>query len=138
MKTKTAEKANPQTTRNVAGVATNHSSVVPSTNTSLPDNHAQFDDEMDNVQYLQDPNLSGTTETAPLHDPIAGPMSGWEENDCYRDFFLKEEVAVSRIYGQDNDPDYDSNGGMPSKDGLHDYTGQRSVTSIGPVVTRRI
>lgn len=121
-----------------AGVAGNHSSLVPSTSNTLAD-HGQYDDAMDDVQYRIDPNLSGTTETAQLHDPMAGSLSGWEENDCYRDFFLEGQVAESRVYGEDFDPDFDSNGGIPSPMPARTfgYTPSRAF-DIGPVVTRRL
>ena len=93
------------------GVASNHSSLETSTSSSLPD-HGQYDDALDND--LGNPNLSGSSDMKPLHDPFAGPLSGWEENDCYRDFLQSGGNAQSRIYGEDYDTDFDSNGGVPT------------------------
>lgn len=124
---------------NVAGVASNHSSVEPSADTSIP-GHAQFDDELDDVAYMIDPNMSGTNETAPLHDPIAGQMSEWEENDDYRHFLQTGTCAESRLWGEyEEDMDFDDNGGIPTPIPAYSGGGEPGEipTKLSPVIIRR-
>ncbi len=123
---------------NITGVESNHSSTVRSTSHSANADHPQFDDILDNVPPPQDHSISGTPEMSPLHDPMSGRMNGWEENDCYRDFFFTGVAADSRIYGADMDPDFDSNGGIPTKFPRADGFQPDRSTSIGTVITRRI
>lgn len=141
MKTHIVERLNPKVSGapGVAGVETNHSSVFPSTDSSLPDNHAQFDDEMDDVECRIDPNISGTNDMAPLHDPMAGGMNDWEENDDYREFLFRGKKPESALFTDDDDPDFDSNGGLPTPPPSYEggYEPDREF-NIGPVVRRRM
>lgn len=136
-------KASPNTRANprmsATGVSTNHSSTVKSTDHSQNEEHAQSDDVLvDGYAGDVNPNLAGSPEMLQLHDPMAGPLNAWQENDCYREFFLEAEVPVPRMYGEENDlPDFDDNGGLPSDDGLHGYNGDRE-TVLSPIITRRL
>lgn len=104
---------------------------IRSMRASVPrDPHAQANDEVSSISYFEDPNLAGWTPTAQLHDPMAGPLSTWQENDCYKDFFEIESMPAPEPrqwrghvpydemeregyepYGRDDD--YDSNHGIP-------------------------
>lgn len=106
---------------NVAGVATNHSSLTSSANSAEGGQWNDDEDTTPSAGHLDpggyDPNLSGPHPTEPLHDWKAGDMSGWCENDDYMDFtFETSNVAESRLYGYHSvhDADYDDNGGYPT------------------------
>lgn len=122
------------------GVETNHSSMQMSTETTVPDNHAQFDDQLADIPYQTDPNMSGTTETAQMHDWEAGKLNEWEENDCYRDFLQTGEAPVSRIYGEAPDADFDSNWGRPTPIPSYSSGGSPDMipTDLAPVIRRRL
>ena len=105
------------------GVETNHSSTVPSTDhEGLDPVHAQADDEINNYPDNVDPNLAGLTATEDTVSWLAGPMSGWVENDDYRDFFETGDWPVSRLQAEykQRDGDYDDNGGIATAIGHGD------------------
>lgn len=144
---------NPAFTRNVTGVAANHSSTKESV---APEAHAQSDDELQNVPPPQDPNISGTPPTAQLHPWRSGAMSAWTENDDYRRFFERGDVAESATthrFDTVHDMDYDDNHGIPLALGeVHGYAGEPAGDKnmghgtlptarefpLGPVIIRRI
>ncbi len=105
---------------NITGVPANHSSLAKSAKgEGVQYNDA--DDDNGSAGHLDpsgsDPNISGTAETAEPLDWMAGPMSGWCENDDYLQFtFNTDHVAGSRLdpFYPIHDGDYDDNGGYPS------------------------
>jgi len=118
---------NPAFLRNPAGVAANHSTTVRSTSDEF--DHAQSDDDLQDIVPPQDPNLSGKTPTEATYTWQAGPLSAWQENDDYRQFLEADEVAESvttHRYRSVHDFDYDDNGGVAL--GLGHTSGR-----VGPV-----
>lgn len=147
------DRQNPVFARPQTGIATNHSSSVPSTDHAMEADHAQFDDEIQDVTPPEDPNISGMTATEDCYTWLAGPISGWRENDDYRQFFENSIGPDSRLVPDDNDHDYDDNGQHPTgighRYGQHgpaiDETKNTSSSagisegfSIGSVIVRRI
>jgi len=140
----------------VTGVEANHSTTTPSTGHTENAGHAQADDELNDVPVSQDPNLSGNAPFLDLHPWRAGPLSAWQENDDYREFFEEGDVsesATTHRYNPVDDGDYDDNRGIPLAIGeVHGYPGEPSGDknlshgdlptavefSIGTVITRRI
>ena len=132
------------------GVSSNHSSTVPSTDHTANTGHEQQDDALQDVAPPQDPNLSGMTPTESTYTWQAGSMSGWVENDDYREFFEPTIDPESRVYGRSlHDEDYDDNGGYPTAIGHSrgdfgpkfnpDATGGSAEQfTIGPIIMRRI
>lgn len=146
--------SNPAFEGSVDGVAANHSSETKSV---AKLDHAQADDALQNVPPPQDPNISGTPETAQLHPWRSGAMSAWQENDDYREFFEAGEVAFPSIKHRAtyplHDGDYDDNRGIPLGIGeVHGYPGEPAGDKnlshgdlptadefpLGPVIIRRI
>lgn len=101
--------ANPST-----GVATNHSSTVPSTRHSQNIGHVQQDDDLQDIAPPQDPNISGRAPTEDCYTYQAGPMDGWVENDDYRAYFERSVGCDGMLACDPNDGDYDDNGGVPT------------------------
>ena len=102
-----------------------HSSLVPSLAIKMAD-HQQFDDEIQDIAPPTDPNISGMTKTEDTYTWLAGPMSAWQGNDDYREFFERSEGPESRIlnspHGSEysmHDGDYDDDGGFPTAIGQH-------------------
>lgn len=145
---------NPAFTRaGLTGTAANHSSTERSV---AADPHAQSDDALQNVDPPQDPNISGTPPTAQLHPWRSGPLSAWQENDDYREFFEAGRVGESATTHRTrtvHDLDYDDNHGIPLAMGeTHGYPGEPSDDKylahgdesrakefpLGPVILRRI
>lgn len=129
------------------GVGTNHSSTTPSTQHSQNADHAQQDDELQDVAPPQDPNISGLTPTEDCYTFVAGAMDGWKENDDYRRYF-ENSIGCDGMLGCDvGDGDYDDNGGIPTAIG-HEYgihgpmrdetqeSTSRSAYPVGPIVRR--
>lgn len=112
----------------------------------LDSEHAQFDDAEANIPASEDPNLTGTTPTNPPLDWMAGSMSGWSENDDYREFFEEGNWPVSRLQMEycQKDNDYDDNGQIPTALGeghgvrLEDVDLERNGPFGIHVVSRRI
>lgn len=123
-----------------------HSTTEPSTDHMCEADHAQFDEALQNVPPPQDPNISGATPTETTYTWQAGQLSGWQENDDYRDFLEAGKTPVSRLscYFNENDGDYDDNGGHPTAIG-HGVGYHRPVDMTGDatfgqsiVIMRRI
>jgi hypothetical protein len=113
MKAKRYDRQNPVFARAQTGVPTNHSSSVPSTDHEYEGDHAQSDDELQDVSPPEDPNISGMTPTEDCYTFQAGPLDGWQENDDYRSYFEQSRGCTGMLSYDDNDSDYDDNGGMP-------------------------
>lgn len=126
-KAKDYARMNPVFARPQTGVASNHSSTVPSTEHSYDSDHPQADDALADVGDPQDPNLSGKGDTESPYTWMAGQLSGWCENDDYRTFFENSTGPDSRLVPFSNDGDYDDNGGHAVAIG-HSY-GQHSTKS---------
>lgn len=63
-----------------------HSSTTPSTQHS-GSAHAQDADYL----AVGGGNISGSAEMGALHDPSAGTLDSWQENDDYREYFMKSK-----------------------------------------------
>jgi hypothetical protein len=113
-KAKEFDRRNPRFAHTDTGVASNHSSVVPSTDHTADESHAQQDDALQDVTPPQDPNMSGMTETEDCYTWLAGKLDGWKENDDYREFFEQSKSPDSRLWCDTHDGDYDDNGGFPT------------------------
>lgn len=82
----------------VTGVPANHSSTAK----SVADcDHAQSDDQLQNVQPHQDPNISGAPEMTALHDPMAGTLDWYQQNDDYKYNFR----TYAGRFAEDSDED---------------------------------
>jgi hypothetical protein len=150
-------KSNPRLETNVTGGDKGaHSSLEKSV---APLDHAQSDDRLQDVPPPQDPNISGMTPTEDVHTWMAGPLSAWQENDDYRDFFehgasCVAESATTHRYNTVHDGDYDDNRGHPTalghSHGRHGPAGDETMINksrtepnaqefpLGPVIQRRI
>ena len=82
---------------------------------------AQFDDAQDDIPATRDPNLTGRTPTEAVYTWLAGPITGWQDNDDYREFFEPTVAVESRLFAchDQRDYDYDDNGGVPTAIGDH-------------------
>lgn len=144
--------SNPAFEGDVTGVAANHSSQKKSV-TGF--DHAQSDDTLQDVPPPQDPNLSGATPTKDCYPWRAGPLSAWQENDDYREFFEAGHVGESATTHRGrtvHDHDYDDNRGVPLAIGeTHGISGEPADRNthhgtlptadefpLGPVIRRRI
>lgn len=138
---------------NVAGVEANHSSTKASHEAEF--DHSQSDDALADVDRGQDPNISGTAPTKDVYPWRSGPMSAWQENDDYREFFEAGHVGESATTHRGrtvHDNDYDDNRGVPLAIGeTHGISGEPSDRNshhgtlptadefpLGPVIRRRI
>jgi len=108
------DRQNPEFARAQIGPAIFHSSSQPSTEHSAVSNHAQQDDELQDVAPPHDPNISGMTPTEDCYTYQAGPMDGWRENDDYREYFENSSGCDGMLVCDPNDGDYDDNGGIPT------------------------
>lgn len=115
------------------GVAASHSSAIPSDDHEVMADHAQSDDDYNDLPPTVDPNLSGTTETSQMHSYLAGAMQGWSENDDYREFLETGDWPSSRLIPEycQKDQDYDDNGGIPLAIG-HPRGHMRSLPVTNP------
>src|SRR5579863_4520645 len=96
------------------GSAGEHSTTELPTEHKVEADHAQFDEHINGVG--QDPNLTGSRDMADLCPYRAGEMTGWQENDDYREYFEATRTPESALRGfrTENDGDYDDNGGYPT------------------------
>jgi hypothetical protein len=114
-KSREYDRRNPVFATAQTGVASNHSSATASTWHTQNTDHAQQDDDLQDISPPQDPNISGMTETEDCYTWLAGKMDGWKENDDYREFFENSigcNGMLDNYEGSDND--YDDNGGFPT------------------------
>ena len=146
MKSRSYDRKNPEFASAHTGVEANHSSAVPSTDSSL--DHAQSDDAINDIPLSDDPNISGTDPTTTPYTWLAGKLDGWMENDDYRTFFANSRGCDGMLGYDSRDMDYDDNGGIPlatgnprgmvGEPGHIAENSEAAKYSIGPVVMRRI
>ena len=104
------DRKNPTVENASTGVSTNHSTKQA----SLPGYaNAQSDDGVNDVPVVKDPNISGNAPTQDCYTWLAGKMDGWKENDDYRDYFEQSRGCNGMLVCDENDGDYDDNGGYP-------------------------
>ena len=77
------------------------------------EDHAQSDDDVNDVPVKLDPNISGNAPTEDCYTWLAGKLDGWQENDDYRQYF-ENSIGCDGMLGCGGDGDYDDNGGYPT------------------------